>query len=240
MARITRCGLICLVLPLLAVSTARAEIVYLTLSADVSSGSWEAFLTIDDPNGTTLGLAGIEFDVLGSGGVTVDSSTLRIPLATESHDFQTFAQKGFFNFRSDGTKGIDIRAAQDLFNTQNATGGGNNSILEGVGKIAFSESNGIIPGTDVGWPVRIASGTFSGTTGSLQVIGDPASTTLLPATLPVLGSPISTFSPSLVLGETIDIVAVPEPASIGLLVSGIVALLSVRYSQKRRVVREGS
>lgn len=233
MIRIIQSGLATLILSLVSISIAQADIVSLTLSADVENGTWEAFLAIDDPQNQTLGLAGIEFDVIGSGGLSVDSSVVQLPLATESQDFMTFFQKGFFNFRSDGTNGVDIRAAQDLFMTLSSTGSGNSSILEGVGKAAFSEDNGLIPSTEVGLPVRIASGTFIGTTGTLQLVGDSSSTTLLPAVLPSFGNPISTFSPSAVIGDTLSITAVPEPASVAL-IGGIVAMLTV--SRRRRTV----
>ena len=210
----------CLCAVLLPMGVCRADIVYLTVSADESRGTWEAFLQIEDAQNQTLGLAGIEFDVIGSDGLTVESSTVHLPVATESQDFQTFFQKGFFNFRSDGTSGRDIRAAQDLFNTVSSAGTGNNSILEGVGETAIVESNASLPGMSIGWPVRIASGTFSGGAGSLQVIGDTASTTLLPAMLPTAGGSIATFSPSQVVGTTVTITAIPEPTSFAML-SGI-------------------
>jgi hypothetical protein len=209
----------------------RAATISLYLGADQGTQTWRAYLSLDDPNRETLGLAGIEFSVVGSGGVTVTSSTNRLPIATESTDFITFFQKGFTNFRSDGTEGVGIRAAQDVFNTGSASGLNGNSILEGVGKMAFEEDNGALAGTEVSFPVLIATGGYTGLGGTISILGSPDSTTLLPANLPAIGAPITTFSPSAVYGDSANIV--PEPGSAMLWTSG--ALLVCAMFWRRTV-----
>jgi hypothetical protein len=211
----------------------RAAVICMQLDADQSTLTWRAYLSLEDPNSETLGLAGIEFSVVGTGGVTVTSSTNRLPIATETTDFVTFFQKGFLGFRSDGTKGTEIRAAQDVFNTGSTSGLNSNSIVEGVGKMAFEEGNGALVGTEVAFPVLIATGGYTGNGGTISIFGSPDSTTLLPSSLPAIGAPITTFSPSAVYGDSVTIV--PEPGSAALLTSG--ALLAYAMFWRRTISR---
>ena len=177
------------------------------------TSSYQAFATVVDPSGETLGLHGLEFDITGAGGATVLASNISLPAPTETLDFTTFYQKGFKQFRSDGAAGQDIRAYQDNVNQLSPTGSGNNNLLELVGEAAFVETNGVLPPTAAAAPVLIATGSFAGITGTLTITGSPALTTLLPAELPAAtanGAAFATFSPAAVTGQT---VGVPEPAS---------------------------
>ncbi|QEF98561.1 hypothetical protein Mal15_26130 [Stieleria maiorica] len=221
-------GLICFVSLTLSGSAFAAVTVQLSLLVDRSSQTWEAFLQVDDPNQETLGLAGIQVDVVGSGGATITESSVRLPNPTETSDFMSFFQKGFTSFRSNGASGIGISGAQDIFNTESSTGSGRNSILEGVGEIAFSEPNGLLANWDVQAPVLIASGGYTGSVGTLTVNGSPATTTLLPASLPPTGSLIQTFSPAQVSGQSVSVSAVPEPSS------AIFVLLAFSVGMMRR------
>jgi hypothetical protein len=208
-----------------------AATVHLSLVADPAAKTWEAYLSIDDPTEETLGLAGIEFDVTAGGGLVIDSSLNRLPLATETSDLVTFFQKGFTLLRSDGVAGSDIRAAQSIFNTQSSTGSGKNSILEGVGESPLVEANGLLPATNVAFPVLVATGTYSGELGILQISGTPSNTTLLPAVLPPVGAPITTFSPPVVVGAVV--LFVPEPSTTALCLLGLPGMAYFRRKGTR-------
>ena len=190
-----------------------AVVVELSLVVNPVTSSYQAFASVLDPSGETSGLHGLEFDITGAGGASVLSSNVSLPAPTESLDLATFYPKGFKQLRSDGTAGQDVRAFQDNVNQLSPTGSGNNNLLENVGEAAFAETNGLLPLTAVTSPVLIATGTFSGITGTLSISGSPSLTTLLPAQLPAAtanGASFSTFSPAAVTGQT---VAVPEPAT---------------------------
>lgn len=203
-------------------------IVRLDMDVDTTNQTWQSYLTIDDPNNETLGLAGIEFNVVGSEGLSVTKSVLRLPAPTETTDFGTFFQKGFKNFTNSGSNGKEMRGAQDIFNTASSAGTGQNSILEGVGKVAILEPNGSLPATSLASKVLIGSGTYAGTAGLLTVSGSPQLTTLLPAALPSFGLPITTFSPQAVLPAAVRVSAVPEPTFLALGPWLLIAISSIR------------
>jgi hypothetical protein len=190
--------------------------VQLSLSVNTSNNTYQAFATVLDAGNETLGLHGIQFDVTGSGGAVVTGSTIRLPQPFDEDEGGDTFQKGFSALRSNGSFGQDVQASQANTHQQSSVAGGSNNILEGVGEFAFTETNVNRPSTSVAFPVLIATGTFSGTTGGLAISGSPALTTLLPAALPTAtpaGASFSTFSPAAVLGQT---ATVPEPASLAL------------------------
>ena len=202
------------------VQSSGGQTINLSIQVDnpVGPGNWFAFLAIDDPDGRSAGLAGISIDVLASGGARVLSAQVRLPEAAETLDFQEFFVKGFKNVRRDGRlrRGnvTDIDAAQDTIS--NGLGPtGVDAIIPGVGLMAVTEPNGALPDTVIDFPVLVAEGTYDVTgPGELTVVGEPASTILLPIDFPTNGDTFATFSPETVTGST---QIVPEPTVIVLL-----------------------
>jgi len=78
----------------------------LSLDVDPDAGSWQVFgeLTSPDSLAGVLGLAAFNFDVIGTGGINIDDSTV---LEVSTSDFPLFPSAGTFGF--------DIRAAQNIF-----------------------------------------------------------------------------------------------------------------------------
>ncbi len=185
-----------------------AVTVQLSLNIDPITQTYQAYANLIDTSNETLGLHGLEFNISSTGGVSVLSSTLQMPAPTETLDGVTSYQKGFTFLRSNGTNGTEIRAFQQNVNQLSTTGSGLNNILEGFGESAFSENNGLNASTSIAKPALIASGSYSGSSGTLSISGSTGLTTLLPASLPaatVGGASFSTFSPTSVTGQTFSI-----------------------------------
>jgi hypothetical protein len=120
-------------------------------------------------------------------------------------------------------------------NQLSPTGSGNNNLLENVGEAAIAETNGLLPPTALTSPVLIATGSYSGITGTLTITGSPELATLLPAVLPAAtaqGAPFATFSPMAVTGQTVAVV--PEPTSA---LATVVAAGGLCVTRLRRRVR---
>jgi hypothetical protein len=203
--------------------SAQAAPVFLDLTVTPTGAStWSAFATITGDTARTLGLSGAEFSVVGSGGVVVTGSTVRLPQAFPPDSFGDPFPTGFTQFRSNGAAGVNIRAAQNSV-AYATSDNGNSNLISGVGLFAGSQS-----GNTWAFPVLVATGTYTGAAGFLTIVGNPANTNFLPAQLPPGGTGnVATFSPDGVNGQTTP-VGIPEPASVGVLALGGLALLARR------------
>lgn len=205
-----------------------AAIVNLTLTVNTTNNTWQAFETSSGTTPTS-GLAGLQFDVVGSGGVAVTSSLNRLPFGADDEIGAT----GYSTLRANGAAGLAIRGYQPTTYTVDSTGTAY-SIYTGVGLQAETVNVGNSGGSPTNRaltnPVLIASGAFTGTNGSLTISSDPTLTTLLPSPMPAattIGTPIATFSPDSVVGQSVA-VGTPEPTSLALLGLGGLGLLARR------------
>lgn len=216
---------------------ARATVVDLTIQK--TGASTFSVFEQNANNSDTVGLDGLQFDVLGGGGVNVTSITIAAVKGTDDE----LGPTGFNFFKSSGTvSGSNITGASIFQNagsySVNSLGDVTN-VFTGVGNVAETIRTGYnngdtVDGTtgtytqkNVSLPALIATGTFTGGTspnGTLTVQSAPNEIALLPsaANYPSAGpgqtsASYATHSPDAVLGQTIATTAVPEPASFGLL-----------------------
>ena len=171
--------------------TARAAVVTLDMQANAATNTWDLYATVSND---TRGLASFNVDVIGSGGATITSSTLKAPrpLNAAQTDFA-----GFNLFRNSGTTGVDIRASQDTVS---------------------GDASLILLDQGIATPIYLASGTFSGTTGLLTAsLHQDGLFNVFPSGYVTGGA----TSAAPVVGDS---VAVPEPSMIALLGVAAVAL----------------
>ncbi len=240
-------------------ATQAAENVVLTMTTTVNpgglSGGWSVFEQNSDPT-LTSGLAGIQFNVNATGGVTLKTTLLRLPIGSDA----SLGGTGFSANRTAGTitpvlvpgnAVIGIRGNQAVQNTENGAGTVQ-SIFPFFGNQAVTVAGQQVPSGDQGFnnggsgpdnndisyasfslPGLIASGTWTqtGTGGALTASGTTVLTTLLPASLPAAtagGANVQTFSPDAVVPGSVTIAAVPEPVAGGILLIGSLLGLSRR------------
>ncbi|HUB27590.1 MAG TPA: PEP-CTERM sorting domain-containing protein, partial [Tepidisphaeraceae bacterium] len=127
-----------------------------TLNIAASGGSWTAYANAS--TGDNAGIASFDIDVAGSGGLTVNTSFNDAP--ADSKGFVEFPSNGN-NDTGSGGDGISITAGQDTFGT------GKHSLFQGFGQT--SGTDGTVSWTQTDSGVDIASGTYSGTSGTLTV-----------------------------------------------------------------------
>jgi len=198
-----------------------------TLSITASGGNWTAFAS--DSVGDNAGLADFAIDVVGSGGLTVNSSKLAAPRSLRFDADGNPELTGFATFTNGGTNGVDIAASQGT--VYNGANDPNQDALvyQGVGQVPGSADN-------ISWtaPVKIATGTYTGTAGTLSVTLDTHDTGGVKIdTLNQVNSDGTWAGPGHVSAATVipgstTVVAVPEPASLGLLAIGSLGLLARR------------
>jgi PEP-CTERM motif len=200
---------------LLGLVSANASAQTATLSIQASGGNWTAFAATD--SGTdNVGLATFAIDVVGTDGATVTTANFAAP----GNGTLGFSQ-GFGGVEPD--TGIDITGTQPVINF-----GGSAGVLQGVGKMPGSQDG-------IGWsfPVEIADGTYSGGSGILTVSPDfsigAGIQSLNPVSAGKWEGPGNISTDIAISGS----VAVPEPASVGLLALGGIGLL--RRRQKRHL-----
>lgn len=194
---------------------AGATTLQLTLSVDSSTSSFSVFEQNVNPT-DTVGLEGLGFDVLGAGGASVVSVTNRLPTGNDDE----LGPTGFTFFRSNGT--LSGGSDKDISGFQNPgtysvnTAGDVTNVYTGVGNkaemINVGDSGGTPTNKAIALPVLVATGKYSGTSGTLTVASDPSRAALLPdpQTFPSVGpgqtSPTyMTHSPDAVNGQTVPI-----------------------------------
>jgi hypothetical protein len=125
-----------------------------TLNIAASGGSWTAYA--NDSTGDNAGIASFDIDVAGSGDLTVNTSFNDAP--ADAHGFVEFPSNGN-NDSGSGGDGIGITAGQNTLGTH--------GIFQGFGQ--SSGTDGTVSWTQTDLGVDIASGTYSGTYGTLTV-----------------------------------------------------------------------
>jgi hypothetical protein len=207
------------------------------LYEDIPDHTWMAYGQITGDTSRTSGLAGVRFDVGGTGGVTVTSSFEDMP---RGGSISPFFLIGFVNSTSNGTNGVGIQGAQvTTYQSGTDSETGKNNILTGVGLVGQTQYA-------LSWtqPVLLAHGTYTGSNGTLTIAGSTANTIFLPAVLPAptpAGVEFMTFSPDSVTGQFTTappILTSPEPGSLGLLGLGALAALLRRRSPMVTVLHE--
>lgn len=196
-----------------------------SLFLQAGGGNWAAYVTVNDP--ASLGLAGIQFDVVGQG------VQLGVPSATDNKlvtgGFQdgggAFIPAGFVDFRGATLNNNDIqfRGAQPvIYNNEDPQG--NNDLALGFGLPGIGGAMVGDQPESWGTPALLATGTYTGT-GILAVYSSTNLITLLPDTLPADKGILQTHSPNGFSGQTIS---VPEPSCLALADIGIAWLLGRR------------
>lgn len=209
----------------------------LTLTVDPASHTYKAYANVNDPN--SAGLAGIQFDIIGAGGVLLSST--QDPTAPSLNDLPTGTistasgskSAGFYvlNGSSDVTPDVtlngtlytsDVQFAGAQSNTfLKGKTAGNSNVLVGFASPGVTSGNVGDQPVTFGSPALIAEGTYTGDVGTISISGSPSTTTLLPAVLPtVTNTSYATHSPDMVNGQIVPI-GIPEPTTLGLL--GVVA-----------------
>jgi len=216
-------------------------------------GTWTVYAHVTGTTSTTSGLAGVAFDVVPSGGAFIVDHTAGESspgagdgpldtafLAPTGFLSSTTIQTGFFQLQDNGGdnsvfpgrpagSGIAIFQNNGAYRRVNTSTDQRTNLLTGVG-IAAGSQNGF------SWndPVAIATGYWGGS-GTLNVVSDPGLVTLLPFPLSstppatAAGTPVATFSPEIVAGGSVPVgIPSPEPASLGVLAMGGLALLARR------------
>lgn len=214
---------------------ANAAVITYTVSATPNAGgatgTWQAFAQLT--SGDNLGLASLQFNVVGTGGVSVTSSTNRLPRGIDDN----FTGTGFSLLPSNGTAGIGISASQNTVQPYTIDAEGDPSIYQGVG---LSGGSALVNGgaSSVSWlfPVLIATGNYSNSgAGGTLTVTSPSTTNVQVLNTPAPSANSNSFFTtsavaSITPGATTisPTTAVPEPASLGILALGGLALLARR------------
>jgi len=198
------------------------------------TGEWQAYATISGST-STLGLGGLTFNVTTTGGISLVDWTdadgfygTNLDLPVKPGPVSGLAI-GFVVLPSTGNHGSTIEAYQSTSNTKASANKdpGLTSILQGVGQIATT-----VGPNSWAYPVLVADGVYydNGTHGTIAISSDPSLVTMLPATLPAAtttGAGYMAFTPTSTPGDSKPI-GVPEPASLGVLCLGGLALVARR------------
>lgn len=191
-------------------AVANASVATLSIEADQVAKTWNAYISVPD----TAGLSSFVIDVKGIGGVTVTGSGM---LAEYSYVTNPVSGKmgmnGFNLSITEGVNGIGIGAGQ--VTAYNSAGGVN---------VPASDA-WVIQNCGNSTPYLVASGTYSGDLGGLDVIVQPGSfVNTLNSGSPWTGPGHVSGASSVVPGH-VDIGVVPEPATLSLLVLSGVGML---------------
>ena len=202
-----------------------AQAAMVNLSITAGGGEWEVRASVV---GGSEGICDFGVDIVGSGGITVDSS---LNVAPEGLDPSAYQWWGLTDMRSDGTAGVGIVASQKAIYS-----GGNDPaqdalVVQGLGQDAGSRDC-LVNGT-ISWDadILLASGTYTGSVGTLTVTGIGWN---LLSTVGSWQGPGNLEAPTAVNSDSIF---VPEPATLTLLVLGSAGLV-VRYRRAALFQRE--
>ena len=194
----------------------------LSVVADQTAKTWTAYGQIDGDTTRTLGLAGITFNVTGTGGIAITNAT-NLDLPTNNN-----GNSGFIDFTFTGTNGVGIGGGQHTIAYTLKSGRLN--VMTGVGLTSGDFYTG---DNEVAWgyPVKLADGTYTGNAGAINISAAANYISFLPASLPTPTSNGVTItgiiSPAdVVNGGSVQISAVPEPASLAVLGLGVIALFA--------------
>jgi hypothetical protein len=201
-----------------------AAVVNLSVLINPGTQTWQAFADVEDP--ASAGLAGIQFDVTASSGITLGTtqgvsatSFNDLPVGTLATGPRSSVPAGFYVLSSAAdisSTDLQFRGSQNGQYVPGQTSGHGNIVL-GFGKPGQSgnivgDSPTIIPWS---FPAIIADGTYSGSSGSISIAGLAAATLLLPdQPTTTSGQLFATHFADTVNGGT---AAVPEPGSLGML-----------------------
>ena len=192
---------------------ASSEASLVTLDIQANAGAWQVYA---DVSLDSEGLASMALDVTADGGLAISGSTNEAP---KGFDLGAMTNWGFDNLRSDGTLGIGIDVGQKTIYSGVNDPNKDALVLLDVGQMAGSRSNAPFAPDPITWAahVLLASGTYSGTVGTLYVVGSGN-------TLDSVGSWEGPGNVSTATWEG-DSVYIPEPATLAVLALGGLAML---------------
>ena len=195
---------------------ASSEAAIITLDIQAEAGAWQVY---GDVSLDCEGLASMGLDVTADGGLAVTGSTNESP---RGYDAGASAFYGFDNFRSNGTLGMDIDAGQKTIYSGGTDPVKDALVLLDIGQLPGSRANTPFVPDPITWAahVLLASGTYSGTVGTLYVVGNGNT---LNSGSPWTGP--GNVSPATWEGDSVYI---PEPATLAVLALGGLAMLRRR------------
>lgn len=187
------------------------------LSVQASGGNWAAYATVNDP--ASLGLAGIQFDVVGQGVQLGAPSATDNRLATGSfHDGGgALVAAGFVDFRGAVLTNNDIQfeAAQPVvYNNEDPLG--NDNLARGFGLPGVNAGTVGDQSATWGSPALIATGTYTGN-GLIAVFSSTNLSPSCPAHCPLTTVP---FKPTALPQQAGNLFRFPSPPALGLRASG--------------------
>jgi hypothetical protein len=205
-----------------------------TPNAGNTAGTWSAFADVEDP--ATAGLAGIQFDVIGAGGVTlgtVAASNNKLPTGSFTDSGGNIVVGGFHLFRESSLltpTDAQFRGGHDnTLNNDDSSSPGNDNLAHGFG--LPGTTGGFIGDNSKTWgfPALIATGSYTGSVGTLSIATAASLVSFFPSPLPTAnGASIQTHSPNTVNGQTfvVGTAAAPLPSSVwgGMFLIGSLAL----------------
>lgn len=215
-----------------------AAVVNLSVLVNPANHTWQAFADVEDP--ASAGLAGIQFDVTATAGITLGTtqgagatSFNDLPVGVLATGPRNTVSAGFYVLSAAAdisATDLQFRGSQSGQYVPGQTAGHGN-IVPGFGKPGQSGNLAGDSTTFVPWsfPAIIADGTYTGNSGSISIAGLAAATYLLPdQATTTSGNLFATHYADTVNG---GVTAVPEPAGVAVL-----TLAGVAFLRKRRVV----
>ena len=201
---------------------AQAAIVSLDIQVNEAAKTYNVFASIDDP--ASDGLASFIVDILGLGGVNITSGTMAAPFTFTSPSVFT----GFTQFTSDGqisgTNWLGITASQDTITP-------------------VSSNTRTVRNYGVGTPVLLATGTFTGTAGTLtaQLSIDttpPISVYTFNLLPDAWTGGQATVAATSVVSDSFALAPIPEPSTLAAASLFVVGGLLLRRRQNSRQLEQ--